>query len=55
MCGENLKTVLQVLKEKNLFAELKKCGLSLEEVSLLCRVVSMDGNAVHPEKIGATV
>ena len=55
MCGENLKTVLQVLKEKNLFAELKKCGFSLEEVSLLCRVVSMEGNDVHPEKIGATV
>ena len=54
MCRENLKTVLQVLK-KNLFAELKKCSLSLEEVSLLCRVVSMDGNAVHLEKIGATV
>ena len=55
ICRENRKTVLEVLREKNLFAELKKCAISLEAVSLLCHVVSMDGIVVHPKKIEATV
>ena len=50
VCRENRKTVLEVLREKNLFAELKKCA-----ISLLCHVVSMDGIVVHPKKIEATV
>ena len=52
---ENSKRVLDVLSEKNLFAEQMKCAFSLEEVSLLCHVVSKYGNAVHPKKIEATV
>ena len=44
---ENSKRVLDVLSEKNLFAEQMKCAFSLEEVSLLCHVVSKYGNAVR--------
>jgi hypothetical protein len=42
---ENLKTVLEVLGEKKLFAKLRKCAFWLEEVSCLGHVVSKDGNA----------
>ena len=50
-----MKTVLEVLWEKNLFAGLKKCAFLLEEELPVCQVVSTDGNAVHPKKIEATV
>lgn len=55
MCRENLKAVLEVLREKNLFGELKMCLFSLEAVSLLGHVTSKDGNVVHLRKIEATV
>ena len=55
VCVENLKTVLEVLSERMLFAELKKCVFSLEEVLLLGHAVSKDGNAVHPKRIEAIV
>jgi hypothetical protein len=40
VCVENLKSVLEVLTEKMLFAELKKRVFSLEAVSVLGHVVS---------------
>ena len=52
---ENLKAVLEVLREKKLFVELKKGAFSLEEVSFLGHVVSLNGNAIPPKKIEATV
>ena len=55
VCTENLKAVLEVLREKKLFVELKKGAFSLEEVSLLGHVISKDGNDVHLKKIKAIV
>jgi hypothetical protein len=52
---QHLKTVLEVLREKKLFAKLKKCEFWLEEVSFLGHVVSKDGLAVDPKKIEAIV
>jgi hypothetical protein len=52
VCRENLKAVLEVLREKNLFGEHKMCLFSLEAVSLLGHVIS---NVVHLRKIEATV
>jgi len=52
---ENLKTVLEVLREKKLFAELKKRVFPLEEVSLLGHVVSEDSNAIQLKKIEGIV
>jgi hypothetical protein len=48
---ENLKTVLEVLREKKLFAELKKRVFPREEVSPLGHVVSDDSNAIQLKKI----
>lgn len=48
---EHLKMVLGILKEKKLFAKLKKCEFWLEKVSFLGHVISKDGVAVDPSKI----
>ena len=53
--GEHLKTVLGVLREKKLYAKLKKCEFWLEEVSFLGHIISKDGIAVDPNKIDAIV
>jgi hypothetical protein len=53
--GEHLKTVLGILREKKLFAKLKKCEFWLEKVSFLGHVISKDGVAVDPSKIEAVM
>ena len=56
VCKENLKTVLEVLREMEaLSLSIRSVTFSLEEVSLLGHVVSKDGNAVHLERIEAIV
>ena len=39
----NLKVVLQVVKEKKLYAKLKKCEFWLDSAAFLGHVVSKDG------------
>ena len=51
--AEHLRIVLQVLKEKQLFAKLSKCVFWLREVSFLGHVISKGGIAVDPSKIDA--
>jgi hypothetical protein len=53
--GEHLKKVLDILREKKLFAKLKKCEFWLKKVSFLGHVVSADGIEVDPSKIEAVV
>jgi hypothetical protein len=50
---DHLKTVLRILREKKLFAKLKKCEFWLREVSFLVHIISKDGVAVDPRKIEA--
>ena len=50
-----LRIVLQILREKQLFAKLSKCDFWLKEVSLLGHVVSTEGIRVDPAKIEAAV
>lgn len=52
---EHLRIVLQVLKEKRLYAKLSKCEFWLREVSFLGHVVFGDGIAVDPSKIDAVL
>jgi hypothetical protein len=52
---EHLKTVLNVLRERKLFAKLKKCEFWLEEVSFMGHVVNQNELAVDPMKIEAIV
>ena len=51
--ADHLKIVLQVLKEKKLYAKLFKCEFWLKEVSFLGHVISGDGIAVDSSKIEA--
>ena len=53
--AEHLRIVLQVLKEKQLFAKLSKCEFWLREVSFLGHVISRGGIAVDPSKIDAVM
>jgi hypothetical protein len=46
--AEHLKIILQVLKEKKLYAKLSKCEFWLKEVSFLGYVISGSGIAVDP-------
>ncbi|PNX79791.1 retrotransposon-related protein [Trifolium pratense] len=50
---EHLRIVLQVLKEKKLYAKLSKCDFWLKEVSFLGHVISSGGIAVDPTKVDA--
>ncbi|GAU50683.1 hypothetical protein TSUD_410390 [Trifolium subterraneum] len=52
---EHLRIVLQVLKEKKLYAKLSKCEFWLEEVSFLGHVISSGGIAVDPTKVDAVM
>ncbi|KAK5842911.1 hypothetical protein PVK06_005330 [Gossypium arboreum] len=50
---EHLRTVLQVLREKELYAKFSKCEFWLREVTFLGHVVSAEGIRVDPRKIEA--
>jgi len=48
--AEHLRIVLQVLKEKKLYAKLSKCELWLKEMSFLGHIISSSGIDVDPSK-----
>ncbi|KAK5835561.1 hypothetical protein PVK06_011253 [Gossypium arboreum] len=50
---EHLRIVLQVLREKELYAKFSKCEFWLREVNFLGHVVSTEGIKVDPRKIEA--
>ena len=52
---QHLRIVLQILREKKLFAKLSKCDFWLKEVSFLGHIVSIEGIRVDPAKIEAIV
>ena len=52
---QHLRLVLQILREKQLFAKLSKCDFWLKEVSFLGHIVSAEGIRVDPAKIEVVV
>ena len=48
---KHLRIVLQILREKRLFAKFKKCDFWLEEISFLGHIISGQGILVDPIKI----
>jgi len=48
---EHPRTVLQILKDKQLYAKLSKCECWLEEVKFLGHVISREGVSVDPTKV----
>jgi len=51
--AEHLKIVLQVLKEKKLYAKLSKCEFWLNEVSFLGHIIYGNGIVVDLSKVDA--
>ena len=51
--AELLRLVLQILRDKQLYAKFSKCEFWLREVSFLGHVVSASGIRVDPSKISA--
>jgi hypothetical protein len=49
----HLRMVLQVLREHQLYAKLRKCSFYQKKIHYLGHIISKDGIAVDPEKIGA--
>ena len=50
---EHLRIVLQILRDKQLYAKFSKCEFWLEEVVFLGHVISAKGVYVDPKKIEA--
>ena len=50
---QHLRTVLQTLREKKLYAKFSKCEFWLDSVAFLGHVVSSEGIQVDPKKIEA--
>ena len=48
---KHLRIVLQILREKQLYAKWSKCKFWLESVTFLGHIVSRDGIQVDPQKI----
>ena len=52
---EHLRTVLQILRERQLYAKFSKCQFWLDKVAFLGHVISAEGISVDPQKIEAIV
>ena len=52
---KHLRMVLNILKEKQLYAKLSKCEFWLTEVKFLGHVISRDGVAIDPSKVEAVL
>ncbi|XP_061362621.1 uncharacterized protein LOC133306330 [Gastrolobium bilobum] len=53
--AEHLRIVLQILKEKQLYAKWSKCEFWLSEVQFLGHIISAEGIAVDPSKVEAVM
>jgi hypothetical protein len=49
----HLRLVLQVLRERHLYAKLSKCYFYQEQIHCLGHIISKQGIEVYPEKIEA--
>ena len=49
--AEHMRIMLELLKEKQLYAKLSKCKFWLREVSFLGQVIFSGGIAVNPLKV----
>ena len=53
--AEPFRTVLQILRERKLYAKFSKCQFWLDKVAFLGHVISAEGISVDPQKIEAIV
>ena len=53
--GNHLRLVLQILRDKQLYAKLSKCEFWLDQVIFLGHVISKQGIEVDPKKVEAVL
>ena len=53
--AEHLRKILQILKERQLYAKFSKCQFWLDRVGFLGHVILEEGISVDPQKIEAIV
>ena len=53
--AKHLRTVLQTLRQKQLYARFSKCEFWLDRVVFLGHVISAEGIYIDPQKIEAVV
>ena len=53
--AEHLRTIMQILRERQLYAKFSKCQFWLDKVAFLGHVISVEGVSVDPKKIEAVV
>ena len=53
--AEHLRTVLQILLERQLYAKFSKCQFWLDKVAFLGHVISAEGVSMDPQKIKVIV
>jgi hypothetical protein len=53
--AEHLRIVLEVLREKKLYAKFSKCEFWLSEIKFLGHVISQGGVSVDPSKVEAVL
>ena len=53
--AEHLRTVLQILREHQLYAKFSKCQFWLDKVAFLGHVISVEGISVDPQNFEAIV
>ena len=53
--AEHLRTILQILRKRQLYAKFSKCQFWLDKVAFLGHVISAKGISVDPQKIEAIV
>lgn len=51
----NIRIVLQIMREKKLYAKFNKCELLLQEAEVLGHMISTEGIRVNPSKISTIV
>ena len=49
--SEHLRTVLNILREKQLYAKLSKCDFWMSEIQFLGHIISAQGISVDPSKV----
>ena len=52
---QNLKVVLQTLRENQLYRKLSKCEFLLDKVTFLGHVISREGISIDPNKVEVVV
>ena len=52
---QHLRMILHILRDRRLYAKLKKCEFWLSSVAFLGHIISVDGVSIDPHKVETIV